>query len=185
MPFRINSRNNFPSTGAERMHVACRAISRFLCPCGWQSFILAWHYYQARATYPGVQRNGPLLLPYLVLLHVGFTLPAGSLRPRCALTAPFHPYLARGGIFSVALSVRDALSESPRPLAGTLSYGDRTFLSLLRSDCPPGKPSKIIAHGNLNFPESIWYLNCLAEIRVLSNFVISSILSLVVRSCSD
>src|SRR5580700_9972124 len=24
---------------ADRFHVACRAISRFLCPCGWQSFI--------------------------------------------------------------------------------------------------------------------------------------------------
>jgi hypothetical protein len=31
----------------------------------------------------------------------------------------------------VALSVKPALSESPRPLAGMLPYGDRTFL-------PPG-----------------------------------------------
>src|SRR5579859_3733804 len=31
--------------------------------------------------------------PYLVLLRVGFTMPP-ALRPeRCALTAPFHPYL--------------------------------------------------------------------------------------------
>src|ERR1035438_6596060 len=49
----------------------------------------------------------PSLLPYLVLLRVGFSLPAELLLPRCALTAPFHPYptLRRGGIFSVALSV--------------------------------------------------------------------------------
>jgi hypothetical protein len=30
--------------------------------------------------------------PYLVLLHVGFTLPPPSRTGRCALTAPFHPY---------------------------------------------------------------------------------------------
>ena len=33
-----------------------------------------------------------------------------------------------GGTFSVPLSVESALSESPRPLAGMLPYGDRTFL---------------------------------------------------------
>ena len=75
------------------------------------------------------------LLPYLVLLRVGFALPRALLRERCALTAPFHPYrnsrtsqvqracacfafasgskriglrrsLICGGIFSVALSVK-------------------------------------------------------------------------------
>jgi len=30
-------------------------------------------------------------LPYLVFLRVGFTMPALSPGPRCALTAPFHP----------------------------------------------------------------------------------------------
>ncbi len=30
--------------------------------------------------------------PYLVLLRVGFALPAALLSRRCALTAPFHPY---------------------------------------------------------------------------------------------
>jgi hypothetical protein len=34
----------------------------------------------------------PRLPPYLVLLRVGFALPAALLRRRCALTAPFHPY---------------------------------------------------------------------------------------------
>jgi hypothetical protein len=51
----------------------------------------------------------PVLLPYLVLLRVGFALPPPLLAARCALTAPFHPYLGRqagrGGMFSVALSV--------------------------------------------------------------------------------
>src|SRR6185437_2912327 len=32
------------------------------------------------------------LLPYLALLQVGFAMPALLPRPRCALTAPFHPY---------------------------------------------------------------------------------------------
>ena len=32
--------------------------------------------------------------PYLVLLRVGFALPDALLRRRCALTAPFHPYLS-------------------------------------------------------------------------------------------
>ena len=31
--------------------------------------------------------------PYLVLLRVGFTLPSALRSKRCALTAPFHPYL--------------------------------------------------------------------------------------------
>jgi len=34
----------------------------------------------------------PRLSAYLALLPVGFALPSGSPRTRCALTAPFHPY---------------------------------------------------------------------------------------------
>src|SRR5258705_12999847 len=45
----------------------------------------------------------------MVLLRVGFAVPPPSPEGRCALTAPFHPYLLRGGLFSVALS-----SGSPR-----------------------------------------------------------------------
>ena len=73
--------------------------------------------------------------------------------PRCALTAPFHPY--RAGIsprpavlFSVALSVKLALSASPRPLAGMLLCGDRTFLpsdlSAGTGDHPSGRPKYIM-----------------------------------------
>ena len=71
---------------------ACWTVSRFLYPEGRQSFLWARHYCQALATYPEVERSGPLLLPYLVLLRMGFALPDRSLHPRCALTAPFHPY---------------------------------------------------------------------------------------------
>jgi hypothetical protein len=79
-------------------------ISRILSaggPAG-RSFLWAVHCCAALATYPEVaaHRAGTRppaeadeLLPYLVLLRVGFSLPWRSLARRCALTAPFHPYL--------------------------------------------------------------------------------------------
>ncbi len=39
--------------------------------------------------------NSPLRRPYSVLLPVGFTMPTPLPAPRCALTAPFHPYPAK------------------------------------------------------------------------------------------
>ncbi len=50
----------------------------------------------------------PTWHPYLALLPVGLALPVRLPVPRCALTAPFHPYPCRnkGGLFSVALSLR-------------------------------------------------------------------------------
>src|SRR5205823_7118948 len=57
------------------------SVSRFLYSCSErQSFIWASHRWLALATYPGVERSGPLLLPYLVLLRMGFTLP-GRITP--------------------------------------------------------------------------------------------------------
>jgi hypothetical protein len=51
--------------------------------------------------------NSPRCRPYSVLLPVWFAMPFPLPDPRCALTAPFHPYLIRrgGGSFSVALSL--------------------------------------------------------------------------------
>src|SRR2546429_6655096 len=54
----------------------------------------------AIATYPDVEPTEPVRVrgrsleipPYLVLLRVGFALPAALLPRRCAFTAPFHPY---------------------------------------------------------------------------------------------
>ena len=144
-----------------------RIISRFLFPCGRRSFLWAGHCWAAQATYPRVERSGPLLLSYLVLLRMGFTLPDELLRPRCALTAPFHPYLrheAAGGIFSVALSVKPALSESPRPLAGMLPCGDRTFLPAAaakprdRATTRPNRPIIIVAE--VERPYSVRDSNC-------------------------
>src|SRR5579883_2888407 len=83
---------------------------------------------------------------------MGFTLPAALLPPRCALTAPFHPYPTEirrinvtsqmGGIVFCGTFRKTRLSEFPRPLAGMLPYGDRTFLpaGIPRGDRPSGKP---------------------------------------------
>jgi len=92
----------------------------------------------------------PQAPPYLVLLRAGFCLPP-TLRPaRCALTAPFHPYLSthpygvRSRQASLACPERApkgrvegryvfcATSPSGYParaLPGALPYGVRTFLS--------------------------------------------------------
>jgi len=51
---------------------------------------------------------------------VGFTLPLLLPVARCALTAPFHPYSIKSGLFSAALSVGLA---SPQALPGTLVLG--------------------------------------------------------------
>ena len=84
------------------------------------------------------------MLFYLTLLRVGFTLPSLLPATRCALTAPFHPYLAmRGGVFSVALSVGSPLprvtrhtalwsSDFPRP-----QTRPRLPVRLRHRDCRP------------------------------------------------
>jgi len=66
------------------------------------------------------------LCSYMVLLRMGFTLPVLSPALRCALTAPFHPYLkhASGGLFSVALSLRSPsldVIQHPDPMEPGLS----------------------------------------------------------------
>jgi len=78
----------------------------------------------------------PRLPPYLVLLRVGFALPAALLRRRCALTAPFHPYpgVAAGAVYFLwhfpsngpAQAILDGAPS--RTLSGTLLCGVRTFL---------------------------------------------------------
>jgi len=62
---------------------------------------------------------------------MGFALPAHVAVAAVRSYRTFSPLPAScptGGTFSVALSVKPALSEPPRPLAGMLPYGDRTFL---------------------------------------------------------
>ena len=65
---------------------------------------------------------------------MGFTLPASVTGAAVRSYRTFSPLPGRNMtpdqavLFSVALSVKLALSEPPRPLAGMLPYGDRTFL---------------------------------------------------------
>src|ERR1039458_8591727 len=46
----------------------------------------------SRHAFPAKPKLHREIPPYLVLLRVGFALPAALLPRRCALTAPFHPY---------------------------------------------------------------------------------------------
>ncbi len=78
----------------------------------------------------------PGLVPYLVLLRVGFTLPRNIAARAVRSYRTFSPLLRRrrrGGVFSVALSVGRALSAVSRTLSGTLLCGVRTFLPRIRS----------------------------------------------------
>ena len=45
-----------------------------------------------QTAHPVLNRRGPRLGPYLAFLPAGFTVRGLSPGPRCALTAPFHPY---------------------------------------------------------------------------------------------
>ncbi len=70
--------------------------------------------------------------PYLVFLRVGFALPALSPGPRCALTAPFHPYRAARGDLAVYFLWHFPWPHDRLPLTTTLARGARTFLPASR-----------------------------------------------------
>ncbi len=91
-----------------------------------QPFIWQKHHCFTQATYPETSASNRASLhaatvfPYLVLHRMGFTMPSLLPDPRCALTAPFHPYLPVytniGGLLSAALAVgsrRPAVSWHP------------------------------------------------------------------------
>ena len=77
------------------------------------------------------------MLPYLVLLRMGFTVPSAvtvdAVSSYLAVSPlPFQANLNLGGLFSVALSVALGLATySTQPLAGILPCGARTFLPIL------------------------------------------------------
>ena len=71
--------------------------------------------------------------PSLVLLSVGFTMPLLLPKARCALTAPFHPYLLPGGLLSVALSLR---LPSPDVIRHRV-YVESGLSSMLAHSTPP------------------------------------------------
>jgi hypothetical protein len=62
----------------------------------------------------------PLCRPYSVLLPAGFTLPALLPAPRCALTAPFHPYPFDGLVLD-AIRPQVAQSATGQQKGGLLS----------------------------------------------------------------
>src|SRR5579862_2058324 len=89
---------------------------------------------------------------------MGFTLPASVTGAAVRSYRTFSPLPGRNMtpnqavLFSVALSVKLALSEPPRPLAGMLPYGDRTFLPP-RWVYPSGRATARPAG-----PHSLWVL---------------------------
>ena len=69
------------------------------------------------------------LCPYVVLLRMGFTLPVLSPDLRCALTAPFHPYITapKGGMRFVFCGTFPRVAPAGRYPA-SWSCEARTFL---------------------------------------------------------
>lgn len=67
------------------------------------------------------------MCPYLVLLQTGFALPLLLPEARCALTAPFHPYLKLTPK-AVYFLWHFPSTHAAQTLSGVLPYGARTFL---------------------------------------------------------
>src|SRR6185295_16899107 len=99
----------------------------------------------AQATYPRVKRSGPLLPSYLVLLRVGFALPDGLLRPRCALTAPFHPYPVMGRYIFCGTFRKARFDRTLPAVSRHAALWRPDFPPRKRGDCPSGKLRFIIA----------------------------------------
>ena len=70
--------------------------------------------------------------PYLVLLRVEFTLQLLLPAIRCALTAPFQPYLFRKRSSAVFSLLHLSSAYAAQALPGTLLIGARTFLPFIR-----------------------------------------------------
>ena len=69
-----------------------------------------------------------IMKPYLVLLQVEFTLQLLLPAIRCALTAPFQPYLFRKRSSAVFSLLHLSSAHAAQALPGTLLIGARTFL---------------------------------------------------------
>ncbi len=74
--------------------------------------------------------------PTLSCTELGLQCPSRLLRRRWSLTPPFHPYRLRGGIFSVALSMRRRFPPPPRPF--------KRSSALWCPDFPLGEPSECL-----------------------------------------
>ena len=90
-------------------------------------------------------RNRPVCRPYSVLHPVGFTVPALSPGPRCALAAPFRPYPSEAGRYPFCGTIPDPPSPRLWRTAGRYPApsfrGARTFLAGDKS--PPRPPGPL------------------------------------------
>jgi hypothetical protein len=93
-----------------------------------------------RAADPGLVAERAAPRPCLALLRVGFAVPRLSPAARCALTAPFHPCLCPRGPSAVCFLLHFPWPLDPRPLAGTLPCGARTFLDAHKERRDPHSP---------------------------------------------
>jgi hypothetical protein len=96
----------------------------------------------------------PRLPPYLVLLRVGFALPAPLLGQRCALTAPFHPYpgVAAQAVYFLWYFPSTGLEPSlPDVIRHT---------ALWSSDFPPAFRRATVRSGCQRFPLYSMRLHC-------------------------
>src|SRR5262249_47385507 len=80
-----------------------------------------WESHPSKIAKGGPPRAG--VPPYLVLLRVGFALPASLLTRRCALTAPFHPSPAHSR--NPAYSESVALLRARTRMAGPPEWAGR------------------------------------------------------------
>ena len=105
---------------------------------------------------------GHLILPYLALLHAGFSMPDELLRPRCALTAPFHPYpeAEAPGRYLFCCTFRSVRLETQLPAINRR-------VALRRPDFPPGgarppsdylpaDPAFTLASGGEDVNSALW-----------------------------
>jgi hypothetical protein len=123
-------------------------VSRVLYPRGRGRWPFIWdaRYRTPRATDPdgGAEKPPagfkPACRPYLVLLPVGFTMPAPLPGPRCALTAPFHPY--RRSAPAVCFLWHFPWGRPRRALPGTVFPWSPDFPPpLRRAPCEGGHPA--------------------------------------------
>ena len=91
--------------------------------------------------------------PYLVLLRVEFTLQLLLPAIRCALTAPFQPYLFRKRSSAVFSLLHLSSAHAAQALPGTLLIGARTFLPSLNKFSKQRLSSQLEAHSTCSSPD--------------------------------
>ena len=124
-----------------------RGISRVLssAEAAGGSFIWDRHCRRPHAAYPGLRRSERLLIPYLALLQVGFTVRPPSPVARCALTAPFHPCLCpRKG--HRRFTFCGTFRRRPKPTPGCYPAPCSTELGLSSIGAPRDPTATLTSH---------------------------------------